>query len=379
MEILRSLNWKEIGVAVSNLPRYIIQWVTSLIEFIVDHLHGSIGHLFIMASPLMAPAPSAIAIYGALADRFGHGNAMVMTFVFEALGFASVYIKTRLEQHNRSRPASMQPLDKANIAVTAYFVVTEVSILGFEVIPAWAQWFSDGDLVTALRHTAPLIFPVFSYIGANIYSMMDTLTAIETEEHRKVADEAMKAKADDEERKANYTGQIASLEAKIAKLQDEQAAALGVLESRSEDLNRTKSERLEAEKEAAILRTQVAMLERQLSSVENNLERFQEHSLTGGSNGKSERSAKRSATVRADTPHDKKRVGQVAIVTTIRDHGSQSYAELGRVAGVSKTTAAGYVSELLTIGALHREDLDDGSFVLSVNGNHEQFLAGKIR
>lgn len=373
MQFLKSVNWKSIP----NTPRVVIEWITSFIEFLTDHLHGSLGHIMIKASPLMAPAPSAIAIYGSLHDRFGSGNALAMTFVFEALGFAAVYIKTRLEQHNRSQPANMQPLDKANIAVTAYFLVTEVSIILFEVIPSWAQWYVDGDLVTALTHTAPVIFPMFSYIGANIYSMMDALTEIEE-----------RAAAELAEKKENVDAKIAALVAERDRLLIDVEAGKVELAGREQalreavhvrDVNdqRQLKQIAELEKQLAVLDTQNSMLELQLSSVTASLERYQEHNLNGSVNAQPVRGANRSPSNRSVTVHPfklSKRDGQVMLVKIVQANGDISLADIGKEIGVSKTTASNYVNELCGLGVLDK--LPNGG--LRVNGNHEAFLSGKL-
>lgn len=364
MQLLKSVNWKDIP----NLPRFLIVWVTSLIEFLTDHMHGSLGHIMIKASPLMAPAPSAIAIYGALHDRFGTGNALSMVFVFEALGFAAVYIKTRLEQHNRSQPANMQPLDKANIAVSAYFLVTEVSIILFEVVPSWARWYVDGDLVTALTHTAPIIFPVFSYIGANIYSMMDSLTEIEE-----------RAAAELAEKKENVDAKMAALVAERDRLLIAVDAGKVELAAREQDLREVaqmhdlsvqsgRQERAELEKQLAVLDTEKRMLEIQLSSVRKDVELFRDHSLHVQPTIDTRPSA-------VQVPSKlTKREGQLRLVQIVQGNGNVSLADIGKEIGVSKSTVGNYVTELCSIGVLDK--LPGGG--LRVNGNHEAFLSGKL-
>lgn len=219
MQWFKSLTWEGTISALTKFPESLIRWVTGFLEFLTDHMHTSLAHIMIKASPLLAPAPSAIAIYGSLETRFGPGAAWVMTFVFEALGFAAVYAKTKLEEHNRANPDNKLSTDKADWAIMAYFTVSELSILLFEVVPAWALYIGgESDVVTALIHTAPMVFPIFSYIGANIYALMDILTGI---------GEKVKAQVDNEI--GNLQIQLAAVMAELGEVREKHATEIGAL------------------------------------------------------------------------------------------------------------------------------------------------------
>lgn len=369
--ILKSINWKELP----NAPRWLIAWVTSFVEFLTDHLHGSIGHIMIKASPLMAPLPSAIAIYGALAERFGDTGAIFIAFVFEALGFAAVYIKTRLEQHNRNKPTSMQPTDIANVAVVGYLIVSELSIILFEVLPAWAAWWTTGDYVDAFMHTAPIIFPIFSYIGANIYSQMDVLLGIEQREKAEREEQKAKEQDDLDAKVQGLEDKIVELKRQLVQAQADYGNVQSAVQTISLERDDERQKRSNVERDAAVLRTQVDMLERQLASVTINLERFQDHSLNGSMNSSNGRSNKPSKPVQSG--RQTKRDAQVKLVKLIMTNGRMSLADMGTTIGVSKSTVSNYVNELVGNGVLDREVTDDET-VLKVNGKHEDFLAGKL-
>lgn len=321
------IDWHKFGSGVAQTPRKIIEWSTNFLEFLTDHLHTSLAHIMIKASPLLAPAPSAIAIYGALASRFGHGAAGVMTFVFEALGFAAVYAKTKLDEHNRQAQSDKLPTDKADWAIGAYFVVTELSIILFEVVPAWAKYAAtpqgERDIVTALIHTAPIVFPIFSYIGANIYSLMDVLAGM-GERARAKSDETLTdlqtrlsaVMAELKEQRERHQNEIAELrkahEARLAEAQTGRTQAEGL----ARDLERTV---VRLERDIAILETKLSMLDRTPTTGAEPLRLVAKAEPSGIS-----ASERRGEVLRA--------------LTQTASKDEVNFAELGRTFGTSDTT-----------------------------------------
>ena len=212
-------------IETESLPRQWVKGMTGFAEFLTDHMAGTSGHILVKASPLMAPLPSAIFIFIALL-RYANGNpwliaaAAVLTFVTEGLGYSAVHARNQIEDHNRRSPGDRVDANKAITAVRVYFIVTEAIILGFETIPAWIEWGTGaGDLTHAIIATVILIFPVFSYVGSNIYSLMDILTTIRHKADARVDDmihdlrqeiaKLQQALADAETRRKNELAEMA--------------------------------------------------------------------------------------------------------------------------------------------------------------------------
>ena len=370
-EFLKSINWGMLP----NAPRLVIEWITSFVEFLTDHMHGSIAHIMIKASPLMAPLPSAIALYIALVAQFGSTSALVITFVFEALGFAAVFIKTGIDQHNRNNPNAILPNDVAHAAVVGYLVVTEVAIVFFKVVPGWMQWWVDGNMVSAFQHTAPIIFPVFSYIGANIYSQIDVLLGIKNKEQEDRAERKAKESADVEGKILGFKNAIAELTAKLNSANEAHEAVQNAVQAAKLNAESERVARAEMERKLAVLETQKTMMEQQLFSVKRDAELFRDHSLNVQSAPSASRPSARASGVQV--VRVSKRDAQVKLVNIVKHEGSQSLKIIGKHLGVSKSTASNYVNELVEIGVLDKEVVD-GEMMLRVNGHHEDFLAGRI-
>lgn len=324
-------------------PRAIIEWVTSFIEFLTDHTHHSVGHIMIKASPMLAPTLSMFAIYGTLHNQFGPQAAAIMTFVIEAVGFAAVYAKTRIEEHNRKASLDERRSTKvAGNAVWAYFVVSELLILGFEAIPAWVLWWTGGltntgeqaSVIYSIRHSVPLLFPVFSYIGANIFSLMDVLDAIDTakdeatttqlvdlssevESLRDALNVAKKTQLDASAEALKLSGLLNESDANkrflAAELEQVKAALFRSehdAQAASEQLRSLRSENEKAMRDLAIQTTQVDMLKVQLSGVTSSLERYQEHNLALSTERHAQPVRTRAAAPVRKSPNGKKANGE---------------------------------------------------------------------
>lgn len=252
-------------------PRRWVKGMTGFAEFLTDHMAGTSGHILVKASPLMAPLPSAIFIFIALLS-YANGNpwliaaAAVLTFVTEGLGYSAVHARNQIEDHNRRSPHDRVDANKAVTAVRVYFIVTEAIILGFETIPAWIEWGTGaGSLTHAIVATVILIFPVFSYVGSNIYSLMDILTTIRHKADARVDDmihdlrqeiaRLQQALADAETRRKSELAEMAK-RGEIAT-----AEKLAILTQQMEDRHRADVAAMAAE--LKILRRQQERQERQ--------------------------------------------------------------------------------------------------------------------
>ncbi len=301
--------------------------LTGFIEFLTDHLTGTSGHILIKASPLMAPLPSAIFIFIALLGYAGDnilliGAAVLLTFVIEGLGYAAVHTRNQIEDHNRRLPTERVDSGKATAAVRVYFVVTEAIILGFETVPAWIAYGHGGDLPHAIVATVILIFPVFSYVGSNIYSLMDILDTIQ-------------AKAD-----ARVDDVIHGLRAEIARLQQSLADA----ESRhkSDLANLANSAEIATQQTVANLtrqledrhRADTAEMATELRILRRQLEQYERM-------GTANRQPAALATEKNElTPGERQRCEEVAKIVT--EHTVRTWKDLEVIAGWAQKTAERY-------------------------------------
>lgn len=233
-----------------------VESFTGFIEFLADHFNGTLGHILIKASPLLAPLPSAIAVFHAVFSRilesYGNGTGVVivavimagiLTAVVEGIGFAAVNARDEIDTHNR-KAEDVDRLDasKAQQTVRAYFAITLGTIFMFESAPAISEWFQGEIGFTAmLVHIAPLIFPFFSNIGASIYSLMDVLEKV-----RKSQKEG-----------GEINGQIDKLSREIQSLLDAQKVAQIEQDELRKKLSNAQSENEKLQSEKAEMRSEI--------------------------------------------------------------------------------------------------------------------------
>ena len=163
------------------------------LSYITKRLNVVGGNVTIDATPLISAAPSAIAVWFAVfmqmrgvfqAAGFAYADVLaglvgfVVAMVVEGIGFAGVNARDRVRRHNRSvtNPAERVDERPSQLAVWLYFGATFGILLGFEAIPSIVKW-RAGAMTAAdmVFHCTFAVFPVFSYIGANIFSTTDAL------------------------------------------------------------------------------------------------------------------------------------------------------------------------------------------------------------
>jgi flagellar biosynthesis GTPase FlhF len=240
------------------MKRESVENFTSFLEFLADHINGTLGHLLIKASPLLAPLPSAIAVFHAVFARilFSYGNssgvvivavimAGIMTAVVEGIGFAAVNARDEIEAHNR-KSISEEHLDasKAAHTVRAYFAITLGTIFMFESAPAMAEWWlGEIGFTSMIVHLAPLVFPFFSNIGASIYSLMDVLEKIRLAQDENNAQDAQIAQLSSQIEQLLSSQKSAQL--RTGKLRNELADAQSKIEQYQSENEKLRSEIVE--------------------------------------------------------------------------------------------------------------------------------------
>ena len=170
-----------------HFPYSSVEWLSAYLKFLVDHIYAVAGQILVRASPLIAPAISAIAIFHALYLAYGFWTAIIGTAVIEGLGFSAVHVRDQANEHNAQNKENQVDAEQATSTVAAYFWVTILLILIFETIPSWVGLWTGKivngapiDLSYCLAHTAPLAFPILANLGARIFSMMATIDRAKT-------------------------------------------------------------------------------------------------------------------------------------------------------------------------------------------------------
>lgn len=349
---------------------------TDFAEFLADHFNGTMGHILIKASPLLAPLPSAIAIYTALHIKFHWFPALIATIVVEGLGFAAVDAKNKIEESNR-KGKTQADTQGARRAVAMYFIVTLVTILGFETFPAWATWINQTvegyTFVDVLSHTAPLVFPFFANIGASIYSLMDALNAIEqsdaedaNKEHSRLLKQIEDLRTKLSEQRRSYDEQVIDLQAENTRLQTG-------LNTVSKQYETERSKVSETEQQLAIETARAKMLQERIDEKDESLERFQDTVLIGNgvSNTVSKRPNKRSKTATFER--------RIRVLDFWKQTGECSLKDAEDHLGIAKSTINNDLNWFANKHVIKRERNEaTGLTIVTVNGKEEAFRNGEL-
>lgn len=358
--------WKGVNL------REAVQGGTGFTEFLADHFNETAGHILIKASPLLAPLPSAIAIYGALHERFGTVPALIVTAVVEGLGFAAVDARNRIEEHNRtSSEADRVDPAKSRNAVTMYFIVSLSTILAFETVPAWGLYLhgtTGYTIIDAITHTAPIVFPFFSNIGASIYSLMDVLNGLQKRTKETVDEQLATTKAE-------AAKVVNELTERVHELQAAQADLIHELQVSKEASTRLSEQVTEQRQMLAVRETELRMLQAQFSSVSDAYERLQERGVQPSRtpSRKPSRTPVRTATPNATFER------RVALVDLFKANGSLSLSEAAEQLGAGKTTVSNDLNWLSNNEVIKKwTDPETGKTAVQVNGKEPAFRRGEI-
>ena len=147
------------------------------IKYIAKSIHDAIGAILAYIAPVLAPLPSAMAIY--------HGSgSIIIAVVVESLGFAAVAIALRTYRHNRRSAAAQRfPLWLPVAMFGVYFATTMLIIIAAETLPAWAEW-RHGQLPPweFMASIAPALYPLLTMVGAGVYAISENLDEARSEQ-----------------------------------------------------------------------------------------------------------------------------------------------------------------------------------------------------
>ena len=149
-----------------------IETATANAEFTFDRLNTSLANIVFRAAPLVAPAPSAIAIYNAVLPEWGLWSALFVALGIEALGFGAAETALRVWYLNRALGRVQIRQWIPNALFAGYFVVALATIFFFEAMPAIALWMDGGATSAELAvRIAPVVYPFLTVIGAGLYGL----------------------------------------------------------------------------------------------------------------------------------------------------------------------------------------------------------------
>ena len=159
-----------------NTYRGIVQSVTGGLEFTVDHINDSLGNILLKAAPIIAPIPSAVAVFNALLKAdYAIWQAAIVAVVVEGLGYAAADLALKVWDHNqRSERHIKQWLPNSMFAL--YFIATLTTIFGFESAPYIIRWWA-GQLAAweLAKHITPLTYPFLTIVGAVLFALRDLI------------------------------------------------------------------------------------------------------------------------------------------------------------------------------------------------------------
>lgn len=116
----------------------------------IDSAHETVTQAFNRSSALLAPAPSAIALYMAMVESFGMVASVILAFVVEGLGFATVDFLLRAWSRQTRRAIQISAVVFAGVYLGTVFAL-------LALIPDGEEW---ANVARA--------FPFLTIVGAGV-------------------------------------------------------------------------------------------------------------------------------------------------------------------------------------------------------------------
>lgn len=141
----------------------------SKFQALLNWVNTNFGTAAVMLSPIVSPIPSAVAIFLALrAASFDMVTALSMMMAVETIGFAAVWSRDHLKDEGHRK--------RARNIVFGYVTTALITVLMFETVPTVTEFAAGRATWTDVaRHAAPLVYPFFSFLGANVYSLIEAV------------------------------------------------------------------------------------------------------------------------------------------------------------------------------------------------------------
>lgn len=197
-----------------------IETATANAEFTFDRLNTSLANIVFRAAPLVAPAPSAIAIYNAVLPEWGLWSALFVALGIEALGFGAAETALRVWYLNRALGHTQIKQWIPNALFAGYFIVALATIFFFEAMPAIASRLDGGISAADLAvRIAPIVYPFLTVIGAGLYGLRSLIADGEDELGKREQRQDVAVEFEQEKERAEW-------EMEMEKRKAEQALAL---------------------------------------------------------------------------------------------------------------------------------------------------------
>lgn len=281
---------------------------------------GNVGYTLIRLAPIMAAIPAMLSLLRS-ADYSAY--AWFLVGGVELTGYALGELTVRaLQKKVITWKQALWPLG-------IYGLVIEGLLLGYDVIPAWANWYEEKiEVAEVIRSSVSVLLPFFTLTGAGMLAIHDYLEQITADEE--------------------YTKEVSRQRDGIS-WQDDRAFKLAERELK-----------LNAKASRTVSRTGMKLLQPVSNTGES------DNSFTN--NGFTQFHETDNETVPATEPAGKR------IVRYLIENPGAMYSDIASYIGKSEATVSREVKPLIETGVLHANKQGKRT-ILTVNGNHKEYLA----
>lgn len=292
---------------------------------------NNVGYTIVRIAPIVAPIPALATLLDAT------GYAVYAWFVVAGVELTGYAIGEQLVRAIRLKVLSLKI---SAIPLIIYGLVIEGLMIGYKVAPAWAGWYAGKvDTSHAIQAGVGILYPFFTLAGAVLFAFHEYLERTQGDEDYEKQTSRRDRETDDElDRELKRQRQHVELEAYRTKL--------------------AQDAELEREKVLADLRIKEQKAAAKVSeSVSKN----------------------HVSTVATPTRHVSETDSETIEKLIVRFLKGQPGAKLDDIAAHVDTTKGNVskkITNLVEMGVLH-EERQGNRRVVTVNGNHEQYLASQ--
>lgn len=154
---------------------------------------NNIGYTIVRLAPIIAPLPA----LATLLDATNYAvYAWFVVFGVELTGYAIG------EQSVKAIRLQVFTIRQLVWALVVYGLVIEGLMLGYKVLPAWAEWYAGNiDLSHAIQAVVGVLYPAFTLAGAILFAFHEYLEEVQADRKRaKAVEDEAAATANDDER-----------------------------------------------------------------------------------------------------------------------------------------------------------------------------------
>lgn len=293
---------------------------------------NNIGYTIVRIAPIVAPIPA----LATLLDATNYAlYAWFVVFGVELTGYAIG------EQLVRAIRLGVLSLKISAIPLTVYGLVIEGLMIGYKVAPAWAGWYAGKvDTSHAIQAGVGILYPFFTLAGAVLFAFHEYLERTQGDEDYEKQSSRRDRETDDElERELKRLRAEAELEAYRLKL------------SQDAELEREKAlTDLRIKEQKAAAKVSETVSKSNVSIVATPEKGFQETDLE---------------TI------------EKAIVRFLKSNPGAKLDNIASHVGTTTGNVSKKITMLVDKEVLH-EERQGNRRVVTVNGRHEEYLAGKL-